>query len=185
MERCSWVKLDEPIYVKYHDEEWGVPVYDDRKLFEMLCLEGAQAGLSWLTILKRREGYLAAFDQFDAEKIVQYDEDKLEALRNDVRIIRNRLKIKSVVSNAESFLAIQKQYGSFSNYIWSFVDGKPLVNSWESSAQVPITTETSDRMSKQLKKDGFKFVGSTICYSYMQAVGMVNDHTTNCHCFKK
>ena len=185
MERCSWVKLDEPIYVKYHDEEWGVPVYDDRKLFEMLCLEGAQAGLSWLTILKRREGYLAAFDQFDAEKIVQYDEDKLEVLRNDERIIRNRLKIKSVVTNAESFLAIQKQYGSFSNYIWSFVDGKPLINSWESSAQVPITTEISDRMSKQLKKDGFKFVGSTICYSYMQAVGMVNDHTTNCHCFKR
>lgn len=185
MERCSWVKLDEPIYVKYHDEEWGVPVYDDRKLFEMLCLEGAQAGLSWLTILKRREGYLAAFDQFDAEKIVQYDEEKLEALRIDERIIRNRLKIKSVVTNAESFLAIQKQYGSFSNYIWSFVDGKPLVNSWESFAQVPITTEISDRMSKQLKKDGFKFVGSTICYSYMQAVGMVNDHTTNCHCFKR
>lgn len=184
MERCSWVKLDEPIYVKYHDEEWGVPVYDDRKLFEMLCLEGAQAGLSWLTILKRREGYLAAFDQFDAEKIVQYEE-KLEALRNDERIIRNRLKIKSVVTNAESFLAIQKQYGSFSDYIWSFVDGKPIINAWESPAQVPITTEISDRMSKQLKKDGFKFVGSTICYSYMQAVGMVNDHTTNCHCFKR
>lgn len=152
MERCSWVKLDEPIYVKYHDEEWGVPVYDDRKLFEMLCLEGAQAGLSWLTILKRREGYLAAFDQFDAEKIVQYDEEKLEALRNDERIIRNRLKIKSVVTNAESFLAIQKQYGSFSDYIWSFVDGKPIINAWESPAQVPITTEISDRMSKQLKK---------------------------------
>lgn len=185
MERCSWVKLDEPIYVKYHDEEWGVPVYDDRKLFEMLCLEGAQAGLSWLTILKRREGYLAAFDQFDAEKIVQYDEEKLEALRNDKRIIRNRLKIKSVVTNAESFMAIQKQYGSFSNYIWSFVDGKPMINSWESFGQVPITTEISDRMSKQLKKDGFKFVGSTICYSYMQAVGMVNDHTANCHCYKR
>lgn len=185
MERCSWVKLDEPIYVKYHDEEWGVPVYVDRKLFEMLCLEGAQAGLSWLTILKRREGYLAAFDQFDAEKIVQYDEEKLEALRNDERIIRNRLKIKSVVTNAESFMAIQKQYGSFSNYIWSFVDGKPMINSWESFGQVPVTTEISDRMSKQLKKDGFKFVGSTICYSYMQAVGMVNDHTANCHCYKR
>lgn len=185
MERCSWVKMDEPVYVKYHDEEWGVPVYDDRKLFEMLCLEGAQAGLSWLTILKRREGYLAAFDQFDAEKIVKYDEEKLAALMSDERIIRNRLKIKSVVTNAERFLTIQKQYGSFSNYIWSFVDGKPLVNSWESSTQVPITTEISDRMSKQLKKDGFKFIGSTICYSYMQAVGMVNDHTTNCHCFKR
>ncbi|MEK4385849.1 DNA-3-methyladenine glycosylase I [Solibacillus sp. FSL W7-1464] len=185
MERCSWVKLDEPIYVKYHDEEWGVPVYDDRKLFEMLCLEGAQAGLSWLTILKRREGYLAAFDQFDAEKIVYYSEEKLEALRNDERIIRNRLKIKSVVTNAESFLAIKKQYGSFSDYIWSFVDGKPIINAWASFEQVPVTTEISDRMSKQLKKDGFKFVGSTICYSYMQAVGMVNDHTTNCHCFKR
>lgn len=184
MERCSWVKLDEPIYVKYHDEEWGVPVYDDRKLFEMLCLEGAQVGLSWLTILKRREGYLAAFDQFDAEKIVQYDEEKLVALRNYDRIIRNRLKIKSVVTNAESFLAIQKQYGTFSDYIWSFVGGKPIINSWASFEQVPVTTEISDRMSKQLKKDGFKFVGSTICYSYMQAVGMVNDHTTNCRCFK-
>lgn len=126
-----------------------------------------------------------AFDQFDAEKIVQYDEEKLEALRNDERIIRNRLKIKSVVTNAESFLAIQKQYGSFSNYIWSFVDGKPMINSWESFGQVPVTTEISDRMSKQLKKDGFKFVGSTICYSYMQAVGMVNDHTANCHCYKR
>lgn len=184
MERCSWVKLDEPVYVKYHDEEWGEPVYDDRKLFEMLCLEGAQAGLSWLTILKRREGYIEAFDQFDANKIVHYDEAKLTALKNDERIIRNQLKINSVVTNAKSFLAIQKEYGSFSNYIWSFVGGKPIVNAWESPQEVPITTEISDQMSKQLKKDGFKFVGSIICYSYMQAVGMVNDHTVNCHCYK-
>ncbi|MGN7478234.1 DNA-3-methyladenine glycosylase I [Solibacillus silvestris] len=185
MERCSWVKLDEPIYVKYHDEEWGVPVFDDRKLFEMLCLEGAQAGLSWLTILKRREGYLSAFDQFDADKIVQYDDERLIALKNDERIIRNQLKINSVVTNAECYLAIQKEYGTFAEYIWSFVDGKPIINSWNSASEVPVTTEISDRMSKQLKKDGFKFVGSIICYSYMQAVGMVNDHTTNCHCHEK
>lgn len=185
VERCSWVKLDEPIYVKYHDEEWGVPVYDDQKLFEMLCLEGAQAGLSWLTILKRREGYIDAFDQFQPNIIAQYDEKKLAALKNDARIIRNQLKINSVVTNAKSFLAIQQKYGSFSNYIWAFVNGKPIINSWNKAIDVPITTEISDHMSKQLKKDGFKFVGSIICYSYMQAVGMVNDHTTNCHCFQK
>lgn len=182
MERCAWVKLDEPIYVEYHDTEWGIPVYEDQLLFEMLCLEGAQAGLSWLTILKRREGYRAAFDQFDAHKIVQYDDAKLQALKEDERIIRNRLKIASVKTNAESFLKIQQQYGSFSNYIWSFVNGKPIINNWRTVQEAPITTEISDRMSKQLKKDGFKFVGSTICYSFMQAVGMVNDHTLNCHC---
>ena len=182
MERCTWLKLDEPIYVAYHDEEWGVPVYDDQLLFEMLCLEGAQAGLSWLTILKRREGYRAAFDQFDPQKVVQYDDAKLQALKEDERIIRNRLKIASVKTNAESFFKIRQQYGSFSNYIWSFVDGKPIINQWQTIQEVPVTTEISDRMSKQLKKDGFKFVGSTICYSFMQAVGMVNDHTLNCHC---
>ena len=185
LERCAWVKLDEPIYVAYHDNEWGVPVYDDQHLFEMICLEGAQAGLSWLTILKRREGYRAAFDQFNAEKIVQYDGAKLLALKEDERIIRNRLKIASVKTNAESYLKMQKQHGSFSNYIWSFVGGKPIINEWASIKDVPITTEISDRMSKQLKKDGFKFVGSTICYSFMQAVGMVNDHTMNCHCRSK
>lgn len=185
LERCAWVKLDEPIYVAYHDNEWGVPVYDDQHLFEMICLEGAQAGLSWLTILKRREGYRAAFDQFNAEKIVQYDEAKLLTLKEDERIIRNRLKIASVKTNAESYLKMQKQHGSFSNYIWSFVGGKPIINEWASIKDVPITTEISDRMSKQLKKDGFKFVGSTICYSFMQAVGMVNDHTMNCHCRSK
>lgn len=185
LERCAWVKLDEPIYVAYHDNEWGVPVYDDQHLFEMICLEGAQAGLSWLTILKRREGYRAAFDQFNAEKIVQYDEAKLLALKEDERIIRNRLKIASVKTNAESYLKMQKQHGSFSNYIWSFVGGKPIINEWASIKDVPITTEISDRMSKQLKKDGFKFVGSTICYSFMQAVGMLNDYTLNCYCRSK
>ncbi|MER2126190.1 DNA-3-methyladenine glycosylase I [Solibacillus sp.] len=185
MERCSWVKLTEPIYVKYHDEEWGIPVFDDQQLFEMLCLEGAQAGLNWLTILKRREGYRQAFDYFDVEKIVQYDEAKLEALKQDERIIRNRLKIASVVTNAKSYVNIQQKHGSFSNYIWSFVEHKPIINRWERIEDVPITTEISDRMSKQLKKDGFKFVGSTICYAYMQAVGLVKDHTTNCFCYKE
>ncbi len=185
MERCAWVNLNEPIYVKYHDEEWGVPITDDQQLFEMICLEGAQAGLSWLTILKRRDGYRAAFDQFDVKKIVEYDDAKLSALKEDERIIRNRLKILSVKTNAESYLKIQQQYGSFSNYIWSFVDGKPIINHWETTKDIPITTELSDRMSKQLKKDGFKFVGSTICYSFMQAVGMINDHTLNCHCRQK
>lgn len=185
MERCAWVNLNEPIYVKYHDEEWGVAVYDDQHLFEMLCLEGAQAGLSWLTILKRREGYRAAFDHFDVEKILRYDEQKLAELKEDVRIIRNRLKIASVVTNAQSYKKIQQQHGSFAHYIWSFVEGRPIINHWASAQEVPVTTEISDRMSKQLKKDGFKFVGSTICYSFMQAVGMVNDHTVNCHCYEK
>ena len=185
MERCAWVKLDEPLYVKYHDEEWGIPIFDDQKLFEMLCLEGAQAGLNWLTILKRRQGYREAFDHFDVDKIIQYEEAKLVALKNDERIIRNRLKIASVVTNAKSFVNIQQKHGSFSNYIWSFVDHKPILNHWERIEDVPGTTEISDRMSKQLKKDGFKFIGSTICYAFMQAVGMVNDHTTNCHCYKK
>ncbi|MCH7322051.1 DNA-3-methyladenine glycosylase I [Solibacillus sp. MA9] len=185
MERCAWVKLDEPVYVKYHDEEWGVPVYDDQKLFEMLCLEGAQAGLNWLTILKRREGYRAAFDGFDVEKILHYDDAKLAALKEDERIIRNRLKIASVVTNAKSYINMQQKHGSFANYIWSFVDGKPIINHWARIEDVPATTEISDRMSKQLKKDGFKFVGSTICYAFMQAVGMVNDHTKNCHCYQK
>ena len=185
MERCAWVKLDEPIYIEYHDKEWGIPVYEDQLLFEMLCLEGAQAGLSWLTILKRREGYRAAFDQFDAHKIVRYDDSKLQALKEDERIIRNRLKIASVKTNAESFLKIQQQYGSFSNYIWSFVNGKPIINNWRTVQEAPITTEISDRMSKQLKKDGFKFVGPTICYAFMQAVGMVNDHVVDCMCYEE
>lgn len=182
MKRCSWVKLDQPLYVDYHDKEWGVPVYDDQHLFEMLCLEGAQAGLSWWTILQKREGYREAFDQFDAKKIILYSEDKLLELQQDTRIVRNKLKIASVVTNAKAFLQIQEKYGSFSKYIWGFVDHQPIINEWPSMAEVPVTTDRSDRMSKQLKKDGFKFVGSTICYSFMQAVGMVNDHITDCCC---
>lgn len=182
MKRCSWVKLDQPLYVDYHDKEWGVPVYDDQHLFEMLSLEGAQAGLSWWTILQKREGYREAFDQFDAKKIILYSEDKLLELQQDTRIVRNKLKIASVVTNANAFLQIQEKYGSFSEYIWGFVDHQPIINEWPSMAEVPVTTDRSDRMSKQLKKDGFKFVGSTICYSFMQAVGMVNDHITDCCC---
>ncbi|GED66051.1 MULTISPECIES: DNA-3-methyladenine glycosylase I [Lysinibacillus] len=182
MKRCSWVKLDQPLYVDYHDKEWGVPVYDDQHLFEMLCLEGAQAGLSWWTILQKREGYREAFDHFDAKKIILYSEDKLLELQQDTRIVRNKLKIASVVTNAKAFLQIQEKYDSFSEYIWGFVDHQPIINEWPSMAEVPVTTDRSDRMSKQLKKDGFKFVGSTICYSFMQAVGMVNDHITDCCC---
>ncbi|QCR31266.1 DNA-3-methyladenine glycosylase I [Lysinibacillus sp. SGAir0095] len=181
MNRCDWVSK-EPLYMEYHDKEWGVPVYDDRKLFEMLCLEGAQAGLSWWTILQKRENYRVAFDQFDAEKIVQYSEEKLQTLKENPGIVRNKLKIQSVVTNAQSFLRIQKEYGSFANYIWGFVDHQPIINEWRSIKEVPVTTEISDAMSKKLKKDGFKFVGSTILYSYMQAVGMVNDHILECFC---
>ncbi|MFJ8235830.1 DNA-3-methyladenine glycosylase I [Ureibacillus sp. NPDC094379] len=179
--RCKWV-TKEPLYIKYHDQEWGVPVYDDRKLFEMLCLEGAQAGLSWWTILQKRENYRRVFDQFDAEKIVNYSDEKLQSLKEDPGIVRNKLKIQSVVTNAKAFLKIQQEYGTFSAYIWSFVDHKPILNRWETFQDVPTTTQLSDAMSKRLKKDGFKFVGSTICYSFMQAVGMVSDHTLDCIC---
>lgn len=177
--RCHWV-TKEPLYIQYHDNEWGVPVYDDQKLFEMLCLEGAQAGLSWWTILQKRENYRVAFDNFDAEKIVRYTDEKLQELKENPGIVRNKLKIQSVVTNAQAFLKIKEQYGSFAKYIWSFVDHQPILNYWPSVKEVPVTTEISDAMSKKLKKDGFKFVGSTICYSYMQAVGMVNDHTLQC-----
>ncbi|GGG28462.1 DNA-3-methyladenine glycosylase [Lysinibacillus alkalisoli] len=182
MKRCAWVKLNEPLYVAYHDHEWGVPLYDDQKLFEMLCLEGAQAGLSWWTVLQKREGYRLAFDNFDVNKIVQYTDEKLASLKEDESIIRNKLKIASVVTNAKAYLRIEEQYGSFSKYIWSFVNHQPIINEFTTIAEVPVTTEISDKMSKQLKKDGFKFVGSTICYSFMQAVGMVNDHTLDCVC---
>ena len=182
MKRCTWVATKEPLYIEYHDKEWGVPVYDDRTLFEMLCLEGAQAGLSWWTILQKRENYRIAFDHFEAEKIVQYTDEKLQSLKEDSGIVRNRLKIQSVVTNALAFLRIQKEYGSFSNYIWGFVDHKPIIHNWETVKEIPATSGISDTMSKSLKKEGFKFVGSTIVYSYMQAVGMVNDHTLECFC---
>lgn len=182
LKRCKWVTED-PLYIDYHDTEWGVPVYDDRLLFEMLCLEGAQAGLSWWVILKKREHYKKVFDNFEAEKITNYKEDKLMSLIADEGIVRNQLKINSVVSNAKAFLRIKEEYGTFAKYIWSFVDGKPIINHWETSKDVPVSTEISYKMSKQLKKDGFKFVGTTICYSYMQAVGIVNDHPKECFCY--
>lgn len=184
LKRCPWIKPQHPLYIAYHDEEWGVPVYDDRLLFEMLCLEGAQAGLSWWTVLQKRENYRKAFDQFDAETIVLYTEDKLAQLKEDAGIIRHTLKIKSVVKNAQSYLNMQQQYGSFSDYIWYFVKGERIVNHWTRVEDIPTSTALSDQMSKQLKKDGFTFVGTTICYSYMQAVGLVNDHLTTCFCYQ-
>lgn len=179
MKRCGWAENTE-IEQVYHDEEWGVPSYDDIHLFEMLILEGAQAGLSWLTVLKKRESYREAFDQFDPEKIARYDDAKKAELLTNPGIIRNRLKVDAAITNAKAYLKIKEEQGSFSNYIWQFVDGKPITNHYKSMKEMPAKTDISDRMSKQLKKDGFKFVGSTICYAYMQAVGMVNDHTEDC-----
>ena len=181
--RCTWCS-DDPFYVQYHDEEWGVPCHDDKTLFEFLILEGAQAGLSWITILKRREGYRRAFVDFDAEKIANFNEDDVERLLQDEGIIRNRLKVNSAITNARNFLKVQEEFGSFDRYIWSFVGGKPVNNHWKSMSEVPITTPESDAMSKGLKKRGFKFVGSTICYAYMQAMGMVNDHLVSCISYK-
>jgi DNA-3-methyladenine glycosylase I len=177
--RCKWVS-DDPLYIDYHDHEWGVPVYDERLLFEFLILEGMQAGLSWLTIIKKRENYRSCFDGFIAEKMAEYDESKINELMANPGIIRNRLKINAAITNAKSFLKIKNDVGSFSKYIWQFTDGKPVKNTWTIHEQVPASTSLSDKMSKDLKQKGFKFVGSTICYAFMQAVGMVNDHTTNC-----
>ena len=177
--RCGWVGKD-PLYLEYHDREWGVPLRDDAQLFEMIILEGAQAGLSWITVLKKRENYRRAFDQFDVGKIARYDGRKKRALLNDAGIIRNRLKIDATIGNARAFLDIVDEFGSFSDYLWEFVDGRPIVNRWRRLSQVPVSTEKSDALSKALKKRGFKFVGTTICYSFMQAVGMVNDHVTTC-----
>lgn len=177
--RCAWCAGD-ALYVAYHDEEWGVPVHDDRTLFEFLILEGAQAGLSWLTILRKRENYRRAFDGFDASRIARYDEREIAALLADPGIVRNRLKVAATVANARAFLAVQEQFGSFDGYIWRFVDGRPVRNAWSVLDQVPARTAQSDAMSKDLARRAFKFVGSTICYAFMQAVGMVNDHLTDC-----
>jgi DNA-3-methyladenine glycosylase I len=177
--RCAWVNSD-PLYVAYHDDEWGVPVYDDRKLFEMLTLEGAQAGLSWITILRKRMNYREAFDGFDARKIAQYDDAKVAELLADSGIIRNKLKIRATIANANAFLAIQQEYGSFAKYVWGFVGGKPKQNHWRSLREIPTSTEESLKMSKDLRQRGFKFVGPTICYAFMQACGLVNDHTVDC-----
>jgi len=184
MNRCGWVNQD-PIYLDYHDHEWGVPVYDDRLLFELLNLEGAQAGLSWYTILKKRDNYRKAFDNFKAEKIITYDEKKIDELLHNEGIVRNKLKINAVITNAKAFLKVVEDFGSFRDYIWSFVDGKPIQNQFKDLSEVPVTTEISDKMSKELKKRGFKFVGPTICYSFMQAAGLVNDHIMTCDCYKR
>ncbi len=178
--RCDWCGT-EPIYVEYHDSEWGVPNFDDASLFEFLLLEGAQAGLSWITVLKKREGYRQAFDGFDAEKIARYGQDDVNRLLQNSGIIRNRLKVESAVTNACAFLDIKERYSSFSDYVWQFVGGLPRQNRFRSLKQVPAMTSVSDAMSKQLKKDGFRFVGSIICYAFMQATGMVNDHLVDCH----
>ncbi len=177
--RCAWCGND-PLYMEYHDKEWGTPVYDDATLFEFLILETFQAGLSWITVLRKRENFRKAFDNFDYKKIATYSEKKYESLLQDAGIIRNKLKIKATITNAQLFMNIQKEFGSFSKYIWSFTDGKPIKNKFKSMSEVPATTEISDALSKDLKKRGFKFVGSTVIYAHMQATGMVNDHTTDC-----
>jgi len=179
--RCHWAKNE--LNIPYHDEEWGVPVHDDRKLFEFLILEGAQAGLSWDTILKKRARYREVLDEFDANKIAQYDAKKVRALLQDPGIIRNRLKIAATIGNARAFLQVQKEFGSFAAYLWKFVGGHPMQRAWKTHKKVPATTPESDAMSKDLKKRGFRFVGSTICYAFMQATGMVNDHLVSCFRF--
>jgi DNA-3-methyladenine glycosylase I len=179
MKRCAWAG-EEPMYVKYHDEQWGVPLHDDRALFEMLILEGAQAGLSWRTILTKRENFRAAFDQFDPAVVATYDESKIQELLNNPGIIRNQLKIRAAVTNAKAFLEVQDEFGSFDAYIWGFVNHKPIVNRWKTMNEIPAKTAQAEAMSKDLKKRGFKFIGPTICYAFMQAVGMVNDHTVDC-----
>ena len=178
-ERCAWAGTD-PLYVAYHDEEWGIPLHDDRGLFEMLILEGAQAGLAWITILRKRENYRRAFDGFDPEKVARYGTKKIASLLEDSGIVRNRLKVGAAVDNARATLEVQSEFGSLDAYLWSFVDGEPIVNRWTSMAQVPARTAESDVLSKALRKRGFRFVGSTICYAFMQAVGMVDDHTATC-----
>lgn len=180
--RCAWVN-DDPLYINYHDNEWGVPIYDDRLLFEFLILEGAQAGLSWITILKKRENYRQSFDNFNAKKIAKYDQNKCNELMNNTGIVRNKLKINAAIVNAQAYLSVQKEWGSFSKYIWHFVDDKPIINHWKTAQSLPTSSKISDALSKDLKKRGFKFVGTTICYAFMQAVGMVNDHTIGCFCY--
>ena len=182
--RCQWAEFD-PLSREYHDKEWGVPVHNDRKLFEFIILEGMQAGLSWLTILRKRENFRKAFDNFDPKKIARYDKKKIKELLANPRIIRNRLKIAASIQNAKTFLAIQKEFGSFDKYMWQFVNGKPKVNTWKTMKELPARTIESDAMSNDLKKRGFRFVGSTICYAHMQATGMVNDHTTDCFRYKE
>ncbi|NCF67914.1 MAG: DNA-3-methyladenine glycosylase I [Chloroflexi bacterium] len=179
MIRCAWPG-DDPLYVSYHDDEWGVPIYDDQLLFAKLILDGAQAGLSWITILRKRDNYWQAFDQFDPQKIAAYDEAKFEQLMNNPGIVRNRQKIRAAIKNAQAYLQLKEELGSFSDFLWDFVDGKPINNGWTTLSQIPAKTPHSEAMSKALKKRGFSFVGPTIVYAFMQAVGMVNDHTVDC-----
>jgi len=183
VQRCTWAR--DELSIAYHDAEWGAPLHDDRRLFELLILEGAQAGLSWITILKKRAAYRAAFDRFDPRKVSRYDEARIALLLANDGIVRNRLKIRAAVQNAQSFLGVQKEFGSFDRYIWQFVDGRPLQNRWRRMQQLPARTDRSDAMSKDLAKRGFKFVGSTICYAFMQATGMVNDHLVGCFRYKE
>ncbi|VAW31920.1 DNA-3-methyladenine glycosylase [hydrothermal vent metagenome] len=178
--RCTWCGTTDSLYLKYHDEEWGVPIYDDQLLFAKLILDGAQAGLSWITILRKRENYWAAFDQFDPAKIARYDDEKIAELLQNPGIVRNRLKVQAAVKNARGYLDIMEKEGSFSDYLWQFVDGQPVQNRWQAMDEVPAVTAVSTTMSKALKKRGFNFVGPTIVYAFMQAVGMVNDHTVDC-----
>lgn len=183
IERCEW-SVSDPLYIQYHDEEWGVPLHDERALFEFLTLEGAQAGLSWITILRKRENYRKAFDNFEPSKIAKYGDKKFKQLMQDAGIVRNRLKIQATIANARAFLEVQKEFGSFDKYIWGFVDGKPIVNRWETLREIPPKTQLSETISKDLLKRGFRFVGPTIVYAHMQATGMVNDHLTRCHRYK-
>ncbi len=178
--RCWWCG-DDPLYTSYHDDEWGVPVHGERELFEFLCLEGAQAGLSWITILRKRDGYRRAFDDFDVERIANYGEDRIAALLQNPEIVRNKLKVNGFVKNARATLALYEQGRTLDEYLWEFVDGEPLQNAWRQSADVPATTQISEAMSKDLKKRGFTFVGGTICYAFMQAAGLVNDHVVDCY----
>lgn len=183
--RCGWAKLTNPLYLEYHDEEWGTPSRDDRHLFEMLILEGAQAGLSWETILNKRAAYRKAFDRFDAAKVARYGAPQVRRLLADAGIVRNRLKIESAISNARAYLELKSETGSFADYLWSFVDGAPRVNRWRTLREIPPRTAESDALSKDLRRRGFRFVGSTICYAFMQAVGMVNDHVVDCFRYRE
>ncbi|WP_032123066.1 DNA-3-methyladenine glycosylase I [Clostridium amazonitimonense] len=184
MNRCPWCGEDE-LYVRYHDEEWGTPVHDDKKHFEFLILESAQAGLSWITVLRKREGYRKAYDDFDHIRVAEYDDNKVNELLQNPGIIRNKRKIESSINNAKQFIKVQEEFGSFDNYIWSFVENKTIVNAWEDISQAPAKTELSDKISKDLKARGFKFLGSTIIYAYLQAVGIINDHLTSCFRYKE
>jgi DNA-3-methyladenine glycosylase I len=184
LKRCKWCEGDK-LYIKYHDKEWGVPVHSDRKLFEFLILEGAQAGLSWITVLRKRQDYREVFDGFDFNKVATYKEAKIDALLNNPGIIRNRLKVRGAVKNAQAFIKVRKEFGTFNKYIWQFTDAKTIQNSWKSLEEIPANTEISDHMAKELKKRGFTFVGSTICYAFMQAIGMVNDHTVDCYRYRE